>query len=102
MKMNIIRVQKTVVSGISKTGNAYDINNTAVTVQVPVSTDDTFGCKEMTYLYGDSGNFESLLALKGKLPMVCDVDLGAVLNNYGDVVTAITSVVIPQSVSSMK
>lgn len=98
MKMKVIRVQKTVVSGISKSGNAYDINNTAVTVQVPVSTDDAFGYKEMTYLYGDSGNFDSLSQLRDKLPMVCEVDLGAVLNSYGDVVTAITNVVIPQSV----
>lgn len=97
MKMNIIRVQKTLVSGISKTGNPYDINNTSVTVQVPVDTADSFGQKEMTYLYGDSGNFNLLTSLKGKLPLECDVELGAVLNSYGDVITAITDVKVPQS-----
>lgn len=93
--MNIVRIQRTDVSGISKTGNPYVINNTLVTVQVPIDTADAFGQKEMVYPFGDSSNFNKLASLKGRLPIECEIDLGAVLDDYGNVVTAITDVKLP-------
>lgn len=95
MKMNVIRVQATNVSGISKTGSAFHIDNTMVTVQVPIDSatnPDTFGFQEMSYQYGDSTNFNKLAQYKGQLPMVMDIDLGAGFNQYGKVITVITDI----------
>ena len=101
MKMNVIRVQATNVNGISKTGSPYHIDNTMVTVQVPIDSTanpDTFGYQEMSYQYGDSTNYNKLSQFKGQLPMVMDIDLGAGFNQYGKVITVITDIKLPQAV----
>lgn len=102
MKMNVIRVQSTNVNGISKTGNPYNIDNTMVTVQVPIDSrtnPDTFGYQEMSYQYGDSSNFNKLAQFKDQLPITMDIDLGAGFNQYGKVITVITDIKSPQQVS---
>lgn len=97
MKMQVIRVESTNVSGTSKTGNPYHIDQTMVTVQVPITdSPDSFGSKEMSYQYGNSANFNKLISLKGQLPVMADIELGASLNSYGGVTTVITDIKLPQ------
>lgn len=99
MKMTIIRVESANVSGTSKTGNPYHIDQTMVTVQVPITdSPDSFGQKEMSYQYGNSANYNKLISLKGQLPYICEVELGASLNQYGGVTTVITDIKLPQVV----
>lgn len=92
MKMNVIRIESTNISGTSKTGKPYHIDNTTVTVSVPYSDNDGFGYKEISYPYGKSSNFASLVSLRDSLPVFCDIELGAVLNQYGGVDTGISSI----------
>lgn len=92
MKMLVTLIESKNISGTSKAGKPYHIDNTSVTVSVPVDTPESFGTKEMTYQYGNSANFEQLKSLRGQLPLLCDVELSAVLNNYGGVDTAISSI----------
>lgn len=100
MKMNVIRVQATNVSGVSpKTGKPYHIDNTMVTVQVPIDSTanpDTFGYQEMSYQYGDSTSYNKLAQHKDSLPMMLDIELGAGFNQYGNVITVITDIKSPQ------
>ncbi|AXH75084.1 MAG: hypothetical protein [Inoviridae sp.] len=103
MKMTVIRVEATNVSGISKSGTPYHIDNTMVTVQVPIdskSNPDTFGYQEMSYQYGESTNYNKLAQFKDQLPLSMDIDLGAGFNQYGKVITVITDVKLPQVVKS--
>lgn len=97
MKMNVIRVNAVNRSGTSKTGNAYHIDQTEITVQVPFSSPDGFGFKEMTYQYGDSSNISKLTALRDNLPAECDIDLGVSLNSYGSTQTIVQGIKLPQN-----
>lgn len=99
MKMTVIRVERTNVSGISKRGSPYHIDNTVLTVQVPIDSKvnpDTFGYQEMPYHYGDSSNFDKLAQFKDQLPLPMDIDLGAGFDQYGKVITVITDIKLPQ------
>lgn len=95
MKMKVIRVNATNRSGMSKTGNPYHIDQTEVTVQVPYSSPDGFGFKEMTYQFGDSSQIAKLIPLRDHLPVECDIELGASLNSYGTVQTIVTDIKLP-------
>lgn len=95
MKMKVIRVDRVNRSGTSKTGNAYHIDQTEITVQVPYSSGDGFGFKEMTYQYGDSSNFSKIDILRDRLPIECDVELGVSLNSYGSTQTIVTDIKLP-------
>lgn len=92
MKMLVTLIESTNKQGISKAGKPYHIDNTTITVSVPVDTPESFGNKEISYQYGDSANFENVKNLRGQLPSVCDIELGAVLNSYGGVDTVISSI----------
>lgn len=92
MIMTVVRVESTNLSGISKTGKPYHIDNTMVTVEVPFDNAEGFGMKEMTYQFGDSSNYERVKSFRGKLPLQCEIALGATLNSYGNVETAITDI----------
>ena len=76
MKMKVIRINATNRSGTSKSGNPYHIDQTEITVQVPYSSPEGFGFKEMTYQYGDSSQIAKLMPLRDNLPAECDIDLG--------------------------
>ena len=99
MKMKVIRVNATNRSGTSKTGNPYHIDQTEITVQVPYSSPEGFGFKEMTYQYGDSSQIAKLMPLRDNLPAECDIDLGASLNSYGSTQTIVTDIKLPQTLA---
>ena len=100
MKMKVIRVDATNVSGNSKkTGNPYHIDQTEITVQVPYSSPEGFGFKEMTYQYGDSSQISKLMPLRDNLPAECDIELGVSLNSYGSTQTIVTDIKLPQMAS---
>lgn len=93
MKMLVNRIERTNVAGVSKkTGNAYNINQTNVTITIPFESADGFGVKEMTYQFGDSSNFLQLEQFRGKLPAELDLELGTELNQYGNPITVVKSV----------
>lgn len=92
MKMLVTLIESTNKSGTSKAGKPYHIDHTMVSVSVPVDTPESFGTKEIVYQYGDAANFENVKNLRGKLPLMCDIELGALLNSYGGVDTVITSI----------
>jgi len=92
MKMLVNRIEHTNIQGVSKTGKSYHIDNTMIAVSVPFDNADGFGVKEMVYPFGDSSNFQTLKHLRGSLPVECDIQLGAELNSYGNVDTAIISI----------
>lgn len=97
--MKVIRVNATNRSGTSKTGNPYHIDQTEITVQVPYSSPEGFGFKEMTYQYGDSSQIAKLMALRDNLPAECDIDLGVSLNSYGSTQTIVTDIKLPQTLA---
>ena len=102
MKMKVIRVNATNRSGTSKTGNPYHIDQTEITVQVPYSSPEGFGFKEMTYQYGDSSQIAKLIPLHNRLlvdGVECDIELGASLNSYGSVQTIVTDIKLPQTLA---
>lgn len=99
MKMKVIRVNATNRSGTSKTGNPYHIDQTEITVQVPYSSPEGFGFKEMTYQYGDSSQIAKLIPLRDNLPAECDIDLGVSLNSYGSTQTIVTDIKLPQTLA---
>lgn len=99
MKMKVIRVNATNRSGTSKSGNPYHIDQTEITVQVPYSSPEGFGFKEMTYQYGDSSQISKLMPLRDNLPAECDIDLGVSLNSYGSTQTIVTDIKLPQTVA---
>lgn len=99
MKMKVIRVNATNRSGTSKSGNPYHIDQTEITVQVPYSSPEGFGFKEMTYQYGDSSQIAKLMPLRDRLPLECDIDLGVSLNSYGSTQTIVTDIKLPQMAS---
>ena len=102
MKMKVIRVNATNRSGTSKTGNPYHIDQTEITVQVPYSSPEGFGFKEMTYQYGDSSQIAKLMSLRDRLlvdGVECDIELGASLNSYGSVQTIVTDIKLPQTLA---
>lgn len=99
MKMKVIRVNATNRSGTSKTGNPYHIDQTEITVQVPYSSPEGFGFKEMTYQYGDSSQIAKLMPLRDNLPAECDIDLGVSLNSYGSTQTIVTDIKLPQTLA---
>ena len=94
--MKVIRVSSTNRSGTSKTGNPYHIDQTEVTVQVPYSSPEGFGFKEMSYKYGDSSQIAKLMPLRDNLPIDCEIELGVSLNNYGSTETIVTDIKLPQ------
>lgn len=100
MKMKVIRVDRVNRSGTSKQGNAYHIDQTEITVQVPYSSADGFGFKEMTYQFGDSSNFAAVEQLRDRLPLDCDIELGVSLNSYGSAQTVVTDFKVPQLVKA--
>ena len=97
--MKVIRVNATNRSGTSKTGNPYHIDQTEITVQVPYSSPEGFGFKEMTYQYGDSSQIAKLMPLRDNLPAECDIDLGVSLNSYGSTQTIVTDIKLPQTLA---
>ena len=97
MKMLVTLIESKNISGTSKAGKAYHIDNTTITVSVPVDTPESFGTKEISYQYGNAANFENVKNLRGQLPLECDIELGAVLNSYGGVDTVISSIKPPAS-----
>ena len=99
MKMKVIRVNATNRSGTSKTGNPYHIDQTEITVQVPQSSPEGFGFKEMTYQYGDSSQIAKLMPLRDNLPAECDIDLGVSLNSSGSTQTIVTDIKLPQTLA---
>mgnify|MGYP003591601880 FL=1 len=99
MKMKVIRVNATNRSGTSKSGNPYHIDQTEITVQVPYSSPEGFGFKEMTYQYGDSSQIAKLMPLRDNLPAECDIDLGVSLNSYGSTQTIVTDIKLPQTLA---
>lgn len=99
MKMKVIRVNATNRSGTSKTGNPYHIDQTEITVQVPYSSPEGFGFKEMTYQYGDSSQIAKLMPLRDNLPADCDIELGVSLNSYGSTQTIVTDIKLPQTLA---
>ena len=99
MKMKVIRVNATNRSGTSKTGNPYHIDQTEITVQVPYSSPEGFGSKEMTYQFGDSSQIAKLMPLRDNLPAECDIDLGVSLNSYGSTQTIVTDIKLPQTLA---
>ena len=99
MKMKVIRVNAPNRSGTSKTGNPYHIDQTDITVQVPYSSPEGFGFKEMTYQYGDSSQIAKLMPLRDNLPAECDIDLGVSLNSYGSTQTIVTDIKLPQTLA---
>ena len=99
MKMKVIRVNATNRSGTSKTGNPYHIDQTEITVQVPYSSPEGFGFKEMTYQFGDSSQIAKLMPLRDNLPAECDIDLGVSLNRYGSTQTIVTDIKLPQTLA---
>ena len=100
--MKVIRVDRVNRSGTSKTGNPYHIDQTEITVQVPYSSGDGFGFKEMTYQYGDSSNFAKVENLRDRLPVDCDIELGVALNSYGSTQTIVTDIKLPQVSQPLK
>lgn len=99
MKMKVIRINATNRSGTSKSGNPYHIDQTEITVQVPYSSPEGFGFKEMTYQYGDSSQIAKLMPLRDNLPAECDIDLGVSLNSYGSTQTIVTDIKLPQTLA---
>ena len=97
--MKVIRVNATNRSGTSKSGNPYHIDQTEITVQVPYSSPEGFGFKEMTYQYGDSSQIAKLMPLRDNLPAECDIDLGVSLNSYGSTQTIVTDIKLPQTLA---
>ena len=102
MKMKVIRIDSVNRSGFSKTGNPYHIDQTEITVQVPYSSGDGFGFKEMTYQFGDSSNFAKVENLRDRLPVDCDIELGVALNSYGSTQTIVTDIKLPQLSQALK
>lgn len=96
MKMQVKAIERVNRSGTSKQGNPYTIDQTNITVEVPFDNHDGFGFKSMTYQYGDSTNFEKLVALRGRLPMELEVELGTELNQYGSPVTVVNAISVPK------
>ena len=99
MKMKVIRVNAINRSGTSKSGNPYHIDQTEITVQVPYSSPEGFGYKEITYQYGDSSQIAKLMPLRDNLPAECDIDLGVSLNSYGSTQTIVTDIKLPQTLA---
>ena len=99
MKMNIIRIEGANKAGISKKGEPYTLDFTRVTVEVPFSTPDGWGTKEMTYEYGTYANLAKLEALRDKLPMTCDVELTMGTDQYERPTTVISSVQVPSAIN---
>ena len=95
MKMTVIRIEAANKTGMSKKNEPYTLDFTRVTVEVPFSSPDGWGCKEMTYEYGSYANLAKLEALRDKLPIICDVELGQGTNQYDQPVTVITDIRIP-------
>lgn len=96
MKVIVKRIERVNRSGTSKAGNAYTINQTNLVCDVPFSSVDGFGSKEMVYQYGDHSKFSDLETLRGKLPYELDIELGTQLDNYDNPKTVVTSVKLPQ------
>lgn len=92
MKMLVTLIESKNISGTSKAGKPYHIDNTSVTVAVPVDTSESFGSKEIVYQFGDSSNFDTVKNLRGQLPLLCEIELGANLNAFGGVDTVIKSI----------
>lgn len=92
MKMLVTLIESKNISGTSKAGKPYHIDNTSVTVSVPVDTPESFGTKEIVYQFGTSANFETVKNMRGQLPLMCDVELAANLNSYGGIDTVIQSI----------
>lgn len=92
MKVIVKRIERLNRTGTSKSGNAYTLDRTTVVADVPFSSTDGFGAKEMEYQYGDHTNFLDLEKYRGKLPLELDIELGTELNQYDQPVTVIKSI----------
>ena len=97
MKMKVIRIEALNKTGMSKKNEPFTLDFTRITTEVPFSTPDGWGCKEMTYEYGLYENLAKLEPMRDKLPMVCDVELGMGTNQYDQPITIITDIKIPQT-----
>lgn len=92
MKFLVSRIQKQLRSGISKTGNPYSMDHVDIVVSVPLSTSDAFGSKELVYQYGTASDFDKLDVLRSSLPCDVDLELGTIIDTYGNPKTVVTSV----------
>lgn len=97
MKMKVIRIEHEKLDGISKTGKPYSLDYTRVAVEVPFSSPKGFGTKEIEYQYGDHTNFGKIESLRDRLPLECELQLGQIVNDYGNPVTIITDIRVPAS-----
>lgn len=90
MKYLVTRIEKVLKSGLSKTGNAYSLDFTNITVSVPVNEVDAFGSKEVTFQYGKASNFDTIESLRRSLPIEMDISIGVEMDSYGNAKTVIT------------
>ena len=94
--MKVIRIEAANKTGMSKKNEPYTLDFTRVTVEVPFSSSDGWGSKEMTYEYGTYANLAKLEPLRDKLPAMCDVDLGMGTDQYERPTTVIADIKVPQ------
>lgn len=97
MKYLVTRIEKVLKSGTSKTGNAYSLDFTNITIAAPVNEPLLFGSKETTFQFGSAGNFSNLEALRGRLPLEMDITIGVQMDSYGNAKTVITDIKALQS-----
>jgi hypothetical protein len=90
MKYTVTRIEKVLKSGTSKSGNAYSLDFTNITVSVPVAEVDAFGFKEVTFQYGKASNFDTIESLRRSLPVQMDITIGVEMDTYGNPKTVIT------------
>lgn len=94
-KVIIRRVESVIRSGTSKSGNPYSLDQTNVTIELPVDTTTQFGLKEVTYQYKDGAAIKEFEHLKDKIPFDAEIELDIRMNDYGSEETYIKEVFLP-------
>lgn len=92
MKMTVLAIEAIDITGTSKKGLPYHINETRLTVSLPFDKDTGFGIKVHEYVFGTSENFDKFKVFRNKLPAEFDITLATQLNQYGQPVTVVTDV----------
>lgn len=100
MKMTVVAISKVNISGTSKKGLPYHINETRLTVALPFDNDDGFGIKTHEYSFATSDAFERFKNYRGKLPADFDITLVTELNQYGQPATVVADVQPVQKVQA--
>lgn len=100
MRVTVLSIERVNISGTSKKGNPYHIDETRLMVSVPFDNDDGFGIKTIDYVYGNSSNFDKLQSLRGKLPLDMDITLIPSINQYGAPISVISDLTPVKPVSS--